>query len=216
MSDGATIGIRLDITELKKAETQHLALVDQSQRDADAQERRSARLGPRSLLLLCPVIPSTIRIVERIGRVPLLLAGPDQLHQLLINLVTNAAQAIGDLHGTISIELAAAHDTQAPQDFLPPSDSWVRLSVSDTGCGMDEATMKHIFDPFFTTKAVGHGNSLGLSIVHGIVSQHGGRIVIESELGRGTRFHLYLPLFASETAPLEARQSPSEVGAARL
>ena len=286
MSDGATVGIRLDITELKKAEAQRLALVDQLQHSQklealgtlaggiahelnnalvpvlalakmtikllpqgsrehrnlgtirDAAERArdlvknilafSRKEAPtrgsvdllaliqRSLELLRPVIPSTIRIEERIESVPLLLADPDQLHQLLFNLVANAAQAIGDQHGTISIELAAARDTQPPQDSLPPSNSSVRLSVRDTGRGMDEATMKHIFDPFFTTKAVGQGTGLGLSVVHGIVAQHGGRIAVESELGRGTCFHVYLPLFIGETAPWETEQSPTEVGSARV
>jgi two-component system cell cycle sensor histidine kinase/response regulator CckA len=170
----------------------------------------------RSLELLRPVIPSTIRIEERIESVPLLLADPDQLHQLLFNLVANAAQAIGDQHGgTISIELVAAHDTQPPQNSLPPSNSSVRLSVRDTGRGLDEATMKHIFDPFFTTKAVGQGTGLGLSVVHGIVAQHGGRIAVESRLGRGTCFHVYLPLFTSNPAHAETEQSPPEVASAR-
>jgi signal transduction histidine kinase len=245
MSDAATIGIRLDITELKKAEAQRLALTVQLQHSQklealgtlaggiahelnnalvpvvaltkltikrlpqgsrehrnlntirDAAERardlvknilafsrketptRSSvdlvALVQRPLQLLRPVIPATIRIEERIDSVPALLADPDQLHQLLINLVTNAAQAIDDQHGTIFIEVAAAHDAQSPQDSLAPSGSSVRLSVSDTGCGMDEATLKHIFDPFFTTKAVGQGTGLGLSVAHGIVTQHSGR-----------------------------------------
>jgi PAS domain S-box-containing protein len=281
MSDGATIGIRLDITELKKAEAQRLALVEQLQHSqkleaigtlaggiahelnnalvpvlalakltikglpqgsrerrnletiGDAAERardlvknilafsrketptRSdvdlVALVRRSLDLLRPVIPSTIRIEESIESVPPLLANPDELQQLLINLVANAAHAIGDQHGTIFIELAAADDTQPPRQSLPPSECPVRLSVRDTGCGMDEATMKHMFDPFFTTKAVGQGTGLGLSVVQGIVTQHGGRIAVESAVGRGTCFQVHLPRFTGGTAPREAEQSPPEI-----
>src|SRR6185312_1664532 len=103
----------------------------------------------------------------------------------MVNLVTNAAQAIGTAMGTITVELRQDRDAA------------ICLAVRDTGCGMDEATAARIFEPFFTTKDVGQGTGLGLSLVHGIVSSHGGRIKMTSRVGEGTIFEICLPLSPS-------------------
>jgi signal transduction histidine kinase len=143
--------------------------------------------------LLRASVPDRIRIEQRLAEVPAILADGGQLHQVLLNLVTNAAQAIGDRPGTITIELAEGvpPDVDAACTAERPG---VRLSVIDTGCGMDELTTRRVFEPFFTTKGVGEGTGLGLSVVHGIVVGHHGRITLESEFGRGTRFDIYLPV----------------------
>jgi signal transduction histidine kinase len=106
--------------------------------------------------------------------------------------VTNAAQAIGGAVGTITVSLSAVGENQTAEPMTegPPV---VRLAVADSGCGIDEATLDRVFEPFFTTKAVGEGTGLGLSVVHGIVTGHGGKISVRSTPGKGSEFILLLP-----------------------
>jgi signal transduction histidine kinase len=107
-------------------------------------------------------------------------ADPAQLHQVIVNLVVNAIQAT-PRGGTVTISTEG-------------DDEYVYLTVEDTGCGMSEDVRRQIFLPFFTTKDVGHGTGLGLAVVHGIVEAHGGTIGVHSEVGRGSRFVIILPL----------------------
>jgi PAS domain S-box-containing protein len=141
-----------------------------------------------ALRMLRAGLPATVQIVEHVADVPSFFGDGSQLHQVIVNLVTNAAQAIDTAMGTITIELKRLD-----------GDAGVHLAVSDTGCGMDDATAARIFEPFFTTKEVGQGTGLGLSMVHGIVSSHGGRIEVSSRLGDGTTFDIYLPLSQQAT-----------------
>ncbi|HUH83579.1 MAG TPA: ATP-binding protein [Stellaceae bacterium] len=136
-------------------------------------------------------LPATVRIDHEILEVPLVLADADELNQVVVNLVTNAAHAIGAATGTVRVSLAPA--ASGERGALEAGCQWIRLSVADTGCGMDADTVRRIFEPFFTTKEVGQGTGLGLSVVHGIVTDHGGRIDVESERGIGTKFTIYLP-----------------------
>jgi signal transduction histidine kinase len=154
-----------------------------------------------AVAMLRPTIPATIELELGIAPVPAILGDATQFHQILVNLVTNAVHAIGMRHGTIAISLRQISDTASAK---PGS---IEISVTDTGCGMDAATQRRIFDPFFTTKPVGEGTGLGLSVVHGIVSNHGGTIEVESELGRGTRFVINLPSSAQpeETIQIDER-----------
>ena len=135
----------------------------------------------QALQMLRAGLPANVALVEKFDAVPPLLADVGQLQQVVVHLVTNAAQAIDRDNGMITVGLAADRE-------------FVRLTVADTGCGMDAETAERIFEPFFTTKAVGEGNGLGLSIVHGVVSGHGGRIELQSSLGAGTLVTIMLPI----------------------
>ncbi|OPY77928.1 MAG: Blue-light-activated protein [Syntrophorhabdus sp. PtaU1.Bin153] len=147
------------------------------------------------LKLLRASLPSTIHIKQEITSDSFALADVTQIHQVLMNLSTNAAHSMREKGGTLGIHLSdfsfsAALD--APhQDMIPGS--YVKLSVADTGCGMSREVLKRIFDPFFTTKETGEGTGLGLSVVHGIVKGHKGAVTVESEAGKGSVFTIYFP-----------------------
>ena len=149
--------------------------------------------------LLRASIPSTITLATHIDPVPLIEGDPGQWHQVVLNLGTNAAQAIEHRIGTITLELRHV-----------AGDDSIRLSVADTGRGMDEVTRQRVFERFFTTKEVGRGTGLGLSVVHGIVVDHGGTISVATTPGAGTRFDIALSVAAlrpSEPTPDAAPSS---------
>jgi PAS domain S-box-containing protein len=137
-----------------------------------------------ALSLMRAILPTSIRLDEEIAPVPAIAGDPTQLRQVIVNLMTNAAQAIGPALGGIVVSLQQAGDH-------------LHVSVADTGCGMDEATLERIFEPFFTTKPVGEGTGLGLSVAHGIVKAHGGRIEAKSTPGQGSRFDIFIPVPAA-------------------
>ncbi len=166
-----------------------------------------------SLRFLRATVPTTIRIRHRsCPAATLVEADTTQLHQVLMNLLTNAVHAIGDGHGTVEIAeeivaLTPALSLKHPE--LEPGD-YVRISIRDTGCGMPPEVMQRIFEPFFTTKDSGRGTGLGLSVVHGILQNHHGAISVSSTPGEGSTFFLFFPL-AQRPAP--ARENTAPVGA---
>lgn len=164
--------------------------------------------------LLRRLIGEDVRLVTKLdptnGR---LRADQAQIEQVLVNLVVNARDAMAK-GGILTIETARVELTRSPLYHLNPlaPGPYVKLSVIDTGCGMDRQTQSHIFEPFFTTKEEGKGSGLGLSTVFGIVTQCGGGIDVASRVGHGTRFDLYFPAVDSEvqaTAPARDQGRPS-------
>jgi len=123
-----------------------------------------------------------VTVVKEVDPAARVLGLPGQIDQVLMNLLTNAAQALGEDGGTIRIAVATGGDS-------------VRIAVSDDGPGIPPEVLPRIFDPFFTTKDVGEGSGLGLSIVHGIVERHRGHIDVKSAPGQGTTFTISLPSF---------------------
>ncbi len=185
-------------------------------------ERRVVDLGPalhESLRLLRTGIPATVEIrVDVPESLPPVLADTPQIQRILMNLGSNAAQAVASSGGRIVIsadefladsEFVRAHPSARPVKYL-------RIAVQDNGHGMDEPTMKKIFDPFFTTKDVGKGTGLGLAVVHGIVQQHEGIIDVDSALGAGTTFRVYLPVSDASFEPPTPRTLRLRPGGGQL
>jgi PAS domain S-box-containing protein len=143
--------------------------------------------------LLRATLPATIAIRQEIGPdIPVLRADPTEVHQMVMNLCTNAAQAIGERAGTVTVSLrAAARDEPSRPGAGQPV---VELAVADDGVGMTEEVMARIFEPFFTTKEAGKGTGIGLAVVHGIVGQMGGEIKVQSAPGKGTVMRVILPV----------------------
>jgi len=159
--------------------------------------------------MLRETFPKTIEVETSITKdLPPINGDPTQIHQILLNLCVNARDAMpkgGTL--TITTEIIDAHQIATKFPNLN-SQQYILLSVTDTGIGMDKATLNRIFEPFFTTKAPGFGTGLGLSVVHGIVSSHGGFIDVKSSLGKGTTFYVYLP--AAQRTVLEYQSSKKD------
>ena len=155
-------------------------------------------LVEENVFLLRTSIPRTVTLNLHLDRVlPAVEADAGQIQQVVMNLITNAAEAIGGEAGVITLS-TGVRDCDAPYlgrsrlDEMPPAGSYVYLEVTDTGCGMDAETQKRMFDPFFTTKFTGRG--LGLPAVFGIVRGHGGAILLDSVVGKGTTIRVLFPV----------------------
>jgi signal transduction histidine kinase/ActR/RegA family two-component response regulator len=164
------------------------------------EERRPVEIHliiKEALKLLRASIPKSIEIRDGIDRqTGAVMADPSQIHQVIMNLCTNAYHAMREHGGVLEVsmdrlEIDAAYAVRFPQLSAGPH---ARIIVRDTGHGMDASTLERIFEPFFTTKGVGEGTGLGLSVVHGVIAKHQGAIQVESTVGVGTIFTILLPL----------------------
>jgi len=147
-------------------------------------------------------IPSTIEIHQFFSDEPCtMMADPVQMHQVIMNLSTNATYAMKPNGGILTIEMSPVELSRGEIPRYPAlkPGPYVRIAVSDTGCGIDPANIERIFEPFFTTKPKNEGTGLGLSVVYGIVKNHDGVINVYSETGKGTRFNIYIPRIMSES-----------------
>lgn len=187
------------LEEILKAAKRAKSLVEQVLTFSRSVEKKEALLYVHPIVkevmkLMRSTLPSTIVISEDIdehcGRV---FIDPVQIHQVLINLCTNAAHAMDGRHGTLRVKLAPAPPSGDGRD-------WLELSVADSGSGIEEKMLERIFEPYFTTKEKTSGTGMGLAMVHGIVSRQGGFIKVESEVGKGSVFRVFLPVAQKETA----------------
>jgi PAS domain S-box-containing protein len=170
-----------------------------------------------ALQFLRSTLPAKIEIVSEFADdLPPILADATQLHQIIMNLGTNAAHAMRGHAGRLEVRVSSVNFEGSQGGFAASlrTGRYVRLMISDNGCGMDSRTLQRIFEPFFTTKNLGEGTGLGLAVVHGIVKNHDGAITVNSEVGKGTVFHLYFPaLEAPEEKPKPAlAEAPSGHG----
>lgn len=165
------------------------------------------------------LLPATIDIQQSIAsETGMVFAHPTEIHQVLTNLCTNAAHAMEKTGGILEISLADVNldpGTVPAGSELKPG-PYVRLTVADTGNGMDSATLERIFDPYFTTKELGKGTGLGLPVVHGILKDHEGDITVSSEAGKGTTCHVYLPRIEAELKVAEEPNVPVPTGTERI
>lgn len=213
--------IQMSLNEIEKAGLRGRDLVQQILAFSRKQPTNRVTVNPKQLLedmtrLLRPLLPAQVSLVlDLYDDTPCIDADRVQIDQVLMNLVTNAAHAMASRPGEIRIEargcLASCLATDPQIHREVPC---LLISVIDNGVGMDDETKQHLFEPFFTTKPVGEGTGLGLAVAHGIVTRHGGKIVVDSAPGAGTRFDLFFPVAAAKSdaaAPFASMPSGSSL-----
>jgi PAS domain S-box-containing protein len=176
------------------------------QHDTEIKPVRVRAIVEESLKLLRASIPQAIEIRQRIASEAFTLANETQLQQILMNLCTNAAYAMGSGGGILTVDLddITVDTSSADPDINLPAGAYLRLTVSDTGCGMPPEVVRRLFDPYYTTKPKGEGSGLGMAVVHGIVSRYQGAIKVDSVEGQGTAVRVYLvPQAKAGGAPAE-------------
>ena len=198
--DGVSDSVVFDyLEEILKAAKRAKSLVEQVLTFSRSIEKKEVLqyihpIVKEVMKLMRATLPSTIVIQEKIdehcGRV---FIDPVQIHQVLINLCTNASHAMAGRHGVLTVKMGLSPQTGDGKE-------WLELSVADTGSGIEEKLLDRIFEPYFTTKEKTSGTGMGLAMVHGIISRQGGFIKVDSEIGEGSNFRVFLPIAQKETA----------------
>jgi PAS domain S-box-containing protein len=193
-------GVEDRLGEIAKAGARAKDLVSQILTFSRRQEQSRSTISigaaiEEALRLLRAAIPASIEIDAQVDPdLPAVLADQTQIHQVVMNLAANAAAAMAGGPGRLLVRCSAVElGSAAALDAGLPAGRYVSLVFEDTGCGMPQDVLERIFDPFFTTKGPGEGTGLGLSVVHGIVKAHEGAILVDSRVGVGTSFRIYLP-----------------------
>jgi len=193
--------LRFDIEQINNAALRGKDLVQQIltfSREVDF-EKKPIQIQPiveEALNLLKASFPPSVKIKQNLDpRIGTVLADSTHIHQIVMNLCTNANHSMITTGGLLEVKLDALMVDQKIAEKIPnlKKGDYIRLTISDTGHGMDIKTKERIFEPFFTHKEVGSGSGLGLSVVHGIINSYGGAIVVDSAPGEGTKFSIYLP-----------------------
>jgi len=204
--------LRYDIEQINSAAVRGKDLVQQiltfsRQVDFDKKPLKLERVVNEVMKLIRASFPSNIEIRQDLDMATgTVLADATQMHQIIMNLCTNAYHAMMKKGGVLRVNLDRVEldgETMTGSVKLQKG-TYVRLTISDTGHGMDQRTMERIFEPFFTKKEVGSGSGLGLSVVHGIVSNYNGGIEVESEIDRGSRFIIYLPQHSDDEISVQS------------
>ena len=195
--------VRYNLEQVLSCSNRATKLVQQiltfSRKNQEEREKEPVQISSivkEVLGMLRSSLPTTIKICRRIhADTSVVLADPTQIHQILVNLCTNASHAMRQTGGLLEVSLIDVDfesETRIGDEYLNRG-SYVKLSVSDSGCGMEKEVLERIFEPFFTTKKVNEGTGLGLSVVHGIIKSHEGAIAVSSVPGEGTTFDIFLP-----------------------
>ena len=199
--------LRFDMEQINRAALRGKDLVQQIltfSREVDF-EKKPIQLQPiisEVLNLLKASFPPGIIIKKNLDTsVGTVLADPTHIHQIIMNLCTNASHAMKETGGILEVGLDALTVNPKMADKIPnlKKGDYIRLTIADTGYGMDQKTKERIFEPFFTRKEVGSGTGLGLSVVHGIINNYGGAITVDSTPGEGTTFTIFLPKYGLST-----------------
>ena len=205
LTEGSTVRDNLEqilscINRAAKLVKQILTFSRKDQQEQEKEPLQISSIIKEVLRMLRSSLPATIKISRKIhADSSMVLADSTQIHQVLVNLCTNASHAMQGEDGLLEVSLEDVNlesETRIGDEYLG-SGTYVKLSVSDSGCGMEKAVVERIFEPFFTTRKVNEGTGLGLSVVHGIIKSHGGVITVSSTPGEGTTFDIFFPKIES-------------------